>query len=50
MRREVSREESLEAECQEELPGPDLRELTRQLIPPCRECRHMDTRATPTRM
>jgi hypothetical protein len=50
MRREVSREESLEVECQEVLPGLDLREVTRLLIPPCRECRHMDTRATPTRM
>ena len=50
MSREVSREESLEVECQEELPRPVLRELTRLLIPPCRECRHMDTRATPTRM
>ena len=50
MSREMSREESLEAECQEVLPGPDLREVTRLLIPPCRECRDMDTRATPTRM
>ena len=37
MSREVSREESLETDCQEVLPGPDLRELTRQLITPCRE-------------
>ena len=50
MSREVSREESLEVECQEVLLGLDLREVTRLLIRPCRECRHMNTRATPTRM
>lgn len=53
MRREVSREDSLEAECQEagreeEVPGP--RELTREPRLCCRQWRTMETRARPTKM
>ena len=53
----MSKEESLEAECQEggslvveegEETGP--REVTRELIEDWRKWRHMETRATPSRM
>ena len=54
--REVSKEESLEAECQEggslveglETGGP--KEVTREVMEDWRKWRHMETRATPSRM
>ena len=50
----MSKDESLEAECQE---GGSLvdgetgpREVTRELMEDCRKWRHMETSATPSRM
>lgn len=51
MRREVSREESLEAVCQEGRWGAGVeREESRELMDACSRWSTMDTRATPSRM